>query len=95
MLKTHLNQHVSLNNDGGDTYVESKLSGEVVHAAGVHQTQRVSYGLGAQHTLPGDGTEAAVGQGGRHDTGALTRHLDGAELRDEERGTTRLQLYYI
>ncbi len=60
--------------------MEGKLSGEVVHAAGMHQTQRVSHCLGAQHTLSCDWTEATVGQSRRHDAGALTGHLDGAQL---------------
>lgn len=60
--------------------MESELSREVVHAAGVHEAQRVPHGLGAQHALPSDGTEAAVSQGGGHDAGALARHLDGAQL---------------
>lgn len=58
--------------------MESELPGEVIHAAGMHQTQGVSHRLGAQHTLACDWTEAAVGQSRRHDAGALTRHLDGA-----------------
>lgn len=62
--------------------MERKLSWEVVHAAGVHKTQRVPHRLGAQHTLTGDWTEAAISQGGGHDAGALTRHLDGAQLED-------------
>lgn len=60
--------------------MESKLSREVVHAAGVHETQRVPHCLGAQHTLAGHWAEAAVSQGGGHDAGALTRHLNGAQL---------------
>lgn len=63
-----------------DTDVEGELSREVVHAAGVHQTQSVPHRLGAQHTLACDWTEAAVGQSGRHDAGALTSHLDGTQL---------------
>lgn len=60
--------------------MERKLSREVVHAAGVHETQRVPHGLGAQHTLTSDWTEAAISQGGGHDAGALARHLNGAQL---------------
>lgn len=58
--------------------MEGKLSREVVHAAGVHKTQRVPHCLGAQHALTSDWTEAAVSQRGGHDAGALTRHLNGA-----------------
>lgn len=65
---------------GCGTHVESELPGEVVHAAGVHETQGVAHRLGAQHALPCDWTEAAVGQSGRHDAGALAGHLDGAQL---------------
>lgn len=64
--------------------MEGKLSREVVHAAGVHKTQRVPHCLGAQHALTGDWTEAAVSQRGGHDAGALTGHLDGAQLEDTE-----------
>lgn len=69
----------------GGTDVEGELPGEVVHAAGVHQTQRVPDRLGAQHALACDWTEAAVGQRRRHDAGALTGHLDGAELQERRR----------
>lgn len=67
----------------GMTYEESKLSGEVVHAAGMHQAQRVPHRLGAQHALVGDGADAAVGQRGCHDAGALAVHLYGAELKED------------
>ena len=60
--------------------MESKLSWEVVHAAGVHQTQCVPHRLGGQHALTRDRADAAISQGGCHDTGALAGHLDGAEL---------------
>lgn len=63
-----------------DTHVEGKLSREVVHAAGVHEAQRVAHRLRAQHTLTRDRAEAAVGQRGRHDAGTLAGHLDGAQL---------------
>ena len=60
------------------THVEGELAREVVHAAGVHEAQRVTHCLRAQHALARDWTEAAVCQGGRHDAGALAGHLDGA-----------------
>lgn len=60
--------------------MEGELAGEVVHAAGVHEAQRVADRLGAQHALARDRTEAAVGERGGHDAGALAGHLDGAEL---------------
>lgn len=60
--------------------MEGELSGEVIHAAGVHEAEGVSHGLGAQHTLACDWTEAAIGQCGSHDASALTRYLDGAQL---------------
>lgn len=69
----------------GDTHMEGELSREVVHAAGVHQTQSVSYRLRAQHTLACDWTETAIGQSGRHDAGALAGHLDGAQLMSKDR----------
>lgn len=69
--------------------MEGELAGKVVHAAGVHQTQSVSHRLGAQHALACDGAEAAVGQSRRHDAGALTGHLDGAQL---TRKDTKYQL---
>lgn len=61
-------------------HMEGELSGEVVHPAGMHETQRVPNGVCAQHTLAGDWTNASVGQRGRHDAARLTRHLDGAQL---------------
>lgn len=67
------------------TYVESKLSGEVVHATGMHQAQCVPHCLRAQHALVGDRANAAIGQCGCHDTGTLTGHLDGAELKGDLR----------
>lgn len=60
--------------------MEGELSREVVHPTRVHQTQRVSHGLGAQHALARDWTDSTVSQGGRHHAGALTGHFDGAEL---------------
>lgn len=69
----------------GDTHMEGELSREVVHAARVHQTQSVPDRLGAQHALACDWTEAAVGQSGRHDAGALAGHLDGAQLMSTDR----------
>lgn len=65
--------------------MEGELAREVVHAAGVHQAQSVSHRLGAQHTLACDGAEAAVGQSGRHDAGALAGHLNGAQLMRRDR----------
>ncbi len=66
--------------ESAKTYMEGKLSGEVIHAAGVHEAEGVSHGLWAQHTLACDWTEAAVGQCGSHDASALTRDLNGAQL---------------
>ncbi len=66
--------------ESAKTYMEGELSGEVIHAAGVHEAEGVSHGLWAQHTLACDWTEAAVGQCGSHDASALTRDLDGAQL---------------
>lgn len=71
--------------------MEGELAGEVVHAAGVHQAQSVPHRLGAQHTLACDGAEAAVGQSRRHDAGALTGHLDGAQLTRKDTKSGKLQ----
>lgn len=49
------------------SHMERKLSGEVIHAAGVHETQGVANGLCAQHTLACDWTNTSVGQRGGHD----------------------------
>lgn len=68
------------------THMESKLSREVVHATGVHETKGVPHGLRAQNTLPCDWAESPIGQGGCHDTGALTCDLDGAQLLGREGG---------
>lgn len=58
--------------------MEGELSREVVHAAGVHEAERVAHCLGAQHALACDWAEATVGKRGCHDAGALAGHLDGA-----------------
>lgn len=60
--------------------MEGELAREVIHATGVHEAERVTYGLGAEHALACDGAEPTIGQSGGHDTGALTGHLDGAQL---------------
>lgn len=73
-------RRTSQNQTKSDTHVEGELSREVVHAAGVHEAERVAHRLRAQHALTRDGAEAAVGQRGRHDAGALAGHLDGAQL---------------
>lgn len=65
---------------GPFTYMEGKLSREIVHATGVHQTQGVPHRLRAQHTLPCDRADTTVSQGGRHDASALARHLNGTQL---------------
>lgn len=62
--------------DARHTHVEGKLAGEVVHAAGVHETQGVAHSFGAQHALACDWTNAPVGQRGGHDTSRLAGHLD-------------------
>lgn len=78
--------------DERDTDVESELSREVVHAAGMHQTQSVSHRLRAQDALACDWTEAAIGKSGCHDAGALTGHLDGAQLMEMDK--TGFILFY-
>lgn len=65
--------------------MESELSGEVVHAARVHETQSVSYGLGVQHTLARDWTEAAIRQGSCHHTGTFAGYLNGAQLNKQNK----------
>ena len=66
--------------------MEGKLSGEVVHATGVHEAQGVPDSSGAQNTLFCDWTDAPVGQGGGHDTCRFTVHLNGAELEGQKEG---------
>lgn len=46
----------------------------------MHQTQCVPHRLGGQHALTRDRADAAISQGGCHDTGALAGYLNGAEL---------------
>jgi hypothetical protein len=48
--------------------MEGKLAREVIHATGMHEAEGVAHGLGAQHALPCDRADAAIGQSGRHDT---------------------------
>lgn len=62
------------------THMEGKLSREVVHATGMHETQGVTDSLSAQHTLACDWTNAPIGQCGSHDASWLTGHLNGAQL---------------
>ena len=61
--------------------MEGHLPREVVHAAGVHETQGVPYGLGTQHPLACDWADAPMGQRGGHDTPRLTGHLYGTQLK--------------
>ena len=63
-----------------DTDVEGKLSGEVVHATGMHEAEGVPHRLRAQNTLPCDWTETAIGQRCGHDAGALAGDFNGAQL---------------
>lgn len=76
-------QTALLTADEGDavTHVESKLPGEVIHAAGVHQAQRVPNGFRAQDALPSDRAETAIRQRCSHHTSRFTRDFDGAQLR--------------
>lgn len=69
--------------------MEGHLAREVVHSAGVHETQRVAHRLGAQDALARDWTDPPVGQGGGHDAARLTGDLYGAELRAGESGSQR------
>ena len=48
--------------------MKSKLSREVIHATGVHETERVPNGLCAQHSLACDWTDASISQRGTHHT---------------------------
>lgn len=66
------------------THMKSHLAREVIHATGVHETQRVSYCLSAQDALACDWTDPSVGQGGSHYTSWLAGHLDGAKLWPKE-----------
>lgn len=73
-------------------HMESHLAREVVHSAGVHQTQRVAHRLRAQDALTRDWTDPPVGKGGSHDTARLAVDLYGTELKPEEsRCVTALQ----
>lgn len=64
-------------------HVESHLAREVVHSAGVHETQCVAHRLRAQDALTRDWTDPPVGQGGRHDAARLAGDLYGTELTQE------------
>lgn len=57
----------------------------------MHQTQGVPHRLRVQHTLTRDWTDAAVSQGGCHDTGALAGHLNRTQLEVH----TRDSLYHF
>lgn len=65
--------------------MEGELAGEVIHAAGVHETQGAAHGFGAQHALARGGADAPVGQRGGHEASGVAGHLDGTELQEEMR----------
>lgn len=71
--------------------MESHLAREVVHSAGVHETQCVAHRLRAQDALTRDWTDPPVGQGGRHDAARLAGDLYGTELKQEESLRNRQQ----
>lgn len=62
------------------THLEGKLSREVVHPTGMHETQGVADCLSAQHALACGWTNTPIGQRGCHDTSRLAGHFDGAQL---------------
>lgn len=64
--------------------MKSHLAGEVIHSAGVHETQCVPHRLGAQDALACDWADPPVGKSGSHNAPRLTGHLDGTELPPEE-----------
>lgn len=68
--------------------MEGELSGEVVHATGVHEAQRVAHSFSTQHTIPRDWTNAPVGKRGSHDTSWLTGDLYGAQLETQTKHFT-------
>lgn len=67
-------------NENKETHVEGKLSGKVVHATGMHETQGVANCFGAQNTLACYRTNTPIGQCGSHDTSWLTGYLYRAQL---------------
>lgn len=64
-------------------HMESHLAREVIHSAGVHETQCVAHRLRAQDALTRDWTDPPVGQGGSHDAARLAGDLYGTELKPE------------
>lgn len=66
------------------THVKGKLAREVVHAAGVHETESVSDGLGTERTLACDWTDPSISQCGCHDAAGLACHLNRAQLEMKE-----------
>lgn len=78
--RNHQDQQTDLWCPGLVSHMECKLSGEIIHATGVHEAQGVSNGLCAQDTLVCDWTNTSVGQRGGHDASWLAGHLDGAQL---------------
>lgn len=73
------------------THMEGKLSGKVVHAAGMHEAQGVSNRLGAQHMAARDWTNTPIGQCGSHDTSWLTVYLYGAQLDEKHITNTEFE----
>ena len=60
--------------------LKCKVSRVVVQAAAEHERQHVLHGVRFHDAIAGDGADAAVGQRGRYDGLALSRHLEGARL---------------
>ena len=62
------------------SYLEGELSAVVVHAAGVHEAERVLHRDLAEHFLSRQRTDAAVSQRRRHHRRRLACHLHRAQL---------------
>ncbi len=63
-------------------YLEGKLTGVIVHAAGMHQRQRVSYSLPSQDFFPSHRTNTSVGEGCGDDRSRLHVRLHSATLHE-------------
>ena len=68
-------------------HIEGELSAVVVHAARVHETERIPDGLAREHLFASHRTQTAIGHGCSDDGGRLTRHFHRTQLQQQVKHT--------
>lgn len=63
----NLHDQSTLNKSKG-AHMKGELSGKVIHATGVHETQGVAHSFSTQYTITCDWTNPPIGKRGSHDT---------------------------